>query len=98
MNLTFSINNKTIGISADFKNELEFGAPKRVYIHAYNWCILIGEKSQTWSRKKGNTENWRFISWHPHKDLQCGKSYIGTYFGITKEWKCSRLKNHNGIH
>lgn len=79
----------------------EFDAPPRINLHLYNWFVIIAYgregKSQAWSRK-GVTERWRWITWHPNRDLQCRAKYVGTHFGQTREWECSRLKGHKGDH
>jgi hypothetical protein len=61
--------------------------------------VLIGAKSQVWTRKEGATDRFRRITWHPdHRTLCCRHRYVATKWGRTQEWECGRLRGHKGNH
>lgn len=81
----------------------EFDAPPRLYFHLFRWFVIIAmtkdAKSQSWNCREGNTERWRWITWHPdHRTLCCRALHTSTKFGKTGEWECARLKGHKGDH
>jgi hypothetical protein len=92
----------SLGIAIDFpwsEDHRLYGCPIRVNLHLWRWFAMVGQKSQEWTRKKGTTERWRWITWHPdHRTMGCRAPIVKTRFGVTKEWECSRLRGHRGEH
>lgn len=92
----------SLGIVVDHpwcKDHRLYGCPIRINLHLWRWFVMIGQKSQVWNRKEGTIDSWRWITWHPdHQSMGCRTLKLGTKFGTTKEWECSRLKGHKGDH
>lgn len=97
----------SLGIHIDFpwsEDVRQFDCPKRINLHLWNWHVMIGltkdAKSQSWNHKEGNTERWRWVTWHPnHRKLCCHAPVHGSKFGgRIRDWECGRLKGHKGDH
>ena len=97
------IHRPSLGIHIDFpwsEDVRLYDCPKRINLHLWHWYVMIGAKSQVWTRKEGNTERFRWITWHPdHRRLCCREKHLtARWGGEEKEWECGRLRGHRGPH
>lgn len=84
----------------------EHDAPLRAYLHLVWLTVSIAlnrdGKSQVWQPKRGNLYEWRWISFHPARSIQCRATYVadkgGAFSNGPREWECARLRGHRGDH
>lgn len=101
--------NNGLGVHCEFpwsQCRKEFDAPPRIYLHLIWGSVSIAMrregKTQAWNHKDGNLYEWRWVSWHPNRSIQCRAKYVADKGGVfsngPREWECSRLRWHRGNH
>lgn len=69
-----------------------YGAPLRLYVHTRNWTLILGARSQRWTKEKGYGDmKYRFLTRHPKRERTCRAT-------LEEHVECSRLRGHEGPH